>query len=1121
MTSPISGMRRFVLACALLPALLAAGPAAAEDIDLYAGSGGVVAAPNVLFFLDNSSNWSASSQAWSKSDVTAKCNATYGTGGPKADATKLSQCLQYTSDIFGSDSSLVQGQVELRALKLVLYDLVCGPTGNRRLNAGLMLFNPNGTPDSNSGVSGYIRKRVAPLDSSYCTELLADLTNIDSKITTPDFKGPSSAEYGAPLYEAFKYFGGYTSPAGAAARTAGSPTDRTHFGPQRYGNVSPLDDPLAFSDGGRTTYKSPLGDNACGNNYIVLIGNTWPNQEYGTNVNATPNPTNTLLTRLGSDPGAQIYPTPLTNSDKSDVRYADEWAKFLYTADVSDAPEQQNIRMFTVDVYNRSADAKQGKLLTSMAATNGATDGYFAVGGDVYALVQAFKDILSKIAAVNSVFASASLPVSVNAQGTFLNQVFMGVFRPDSNNYQRWSGNLKQYKFAVDGNTLYLADANGKPAVDSQNTGFIQDCATSFWTTDSGTYWQTINGAQASGCTSASTSAYSDSPDGPMVERGGAAQRLRILGYANRNIRTCKDMSCTENGNWSLRDFNTTNVTSIGTLNSTDTATLVNWARGQDTGDGSVNTSGVITYTNATTGTRSTVHGEVVHSRPLAINYGTSGSDDVVVYYGAGDGMLHALSGNQSGTTAGNELWAFIAPEHWSPLDRVRTNSPMVAYSNANSSNVTPTPTRKTYFFDGSIGGYQERSVSTISKVWIFPVMRRGGNYVYGFDVTTKPGTSSQPSLLWKYGPDSGSTHFGTGGNNMGQSWSTPIAIRVKGHAAPYVVFGAGYDNCEDDEDPNTACASVTKGRGIVVMNAHDGPSTAGDFRFIDPGSGAGRFVADMTAVDINGDGYVDVLYAVDTRGNIWRINTSDPSASYNGYASVNDWPVTLVASVGQWGASASERRKFMYAPSVVVLGSQATILVGTGDREKPSSSSNAAQVVNRFYGIRDKVTQTASVTPIIGYGSAPDHLYNVTGVTGIDPITLAAYSGWYLNLSSTTTPYEQVVTAPLTIGGVTYFSTYQAKANAGSNTCNNLGTARAYQIDFQTGTAVAGLPLTQTFISQGIPPSPVGGVVTIDGVKTPFLIGGTAPTVLSPTKVVPKVKPNRKPVYRYQRIDG
>ena len=34
-------------------------------------------------------------------------------------------CLGYVANVFGSDSSLKQGQVELRALRLVLNDLVC------------------------------------------------------------------------------------------------------------------------------------------------------------------------------------------------------------------------------------------------------------------------------------------------------------------------------------------------------------------------------------------------------------------------------------------------------------------------------------------------------------------------------------------------------------------------------------------------------------------------------------------------------------------------------------------------------------------------------------------------------------------------------------------------------------------------------------------------------------------------------------------------------------------------------------------------------------------------------------------------------------------------------------
>ena len=46
-------------------------------------------------------------------------------------------------------------------------------------------------------------------------------------------------------------------------------------------------------------------------------------------------------------------------------------------------------------------------------------------------LLKSLLEIFNEIQAVNSVFASASLPVSVNARGTYLNQVYMGMFRPD------------------------------------------------------------------------------------------------------------------------------------------------------------------------------------------------------------------------------------------------------------------------------------------------------------------------------------------------------------------------------------------------------------------------------------------------------------------------------------------------------------------------------------------------------------------------------------------------------------------------------------------------------------------------------------------------------------------
>jgi type IV pilus assembly protein PilY1 len=133
----------------------------------------------------------------------------------------------------------------------------------------------------------------------------------------------------------------------------------TGYGPIRFSNLNPLDDPKAFTSGARTTYKSPLsGAASCGNNYIVLVGNTYPKAEAN---NGGPTIFN----------GINYTPTSLSAITSDTSRYADEWAQFVANADVSDIDGKQHILTYAINTYNAKPDADQGKLLRSMAEVGG------------------------------------------------------------------------------------------------------------------------------------------------------------------------------------------------------------------------------------------------------------------------------------------------------------------------------------------------------------------------------------------------------------------------------------------------------------------------------------------------------------------------------------------------------------------------------------------------------------------------------------------------------------------------------------------------------------------------------------------------------------------------------
>lgn len=1054
-------MTTFIRGAAVAIALSGfAGIAGAEDIDLFSrpASSAPGMRPNVLIVIDNSANWSAANQQWP--------------GGIK------------------------QGQAELRALRRLLAEL------KDNVNVGLMLFTPGNGSNADGGYVRYHVRQMTAANKAALQELIGDencVNGLNSLNGTPNcifrnFDDPAEkvsaaqSDYSAVLFEVFKYFGGYTNPANAQTGIAGAPVGASQFGPLRYaGNPDTKSDPAAYVNGNadsmRREYQTIIdAASSCGQNTVIFIGNGFPSKDAPS----------TLLSGVAGSTAQLLMPTPqggYVMPTGGEIRYADEWAKYLYTTDVNSAAAQQHVAVYTIDAYNAQPDARQNRLLMSMAKHGGGR--YFAAGNED-AVLAALREILIDVQSVNSVFSSTTIPINATNRSQYENQVYIGMFKPDSDAKPRWYGNLKRFQVGIVNGELKLTDRNNAEAI-AAASGYLQSCAASYWTTDSGAYWD-FSPSSAGLCTTISGSAFSDLPDGPLVEKGAVAEILRRgndpgvpnPGYTlNRTVYTCETTgSCSI-----LVPFNTVNVSqaALGAASAAEQKRIVDHTLGLDVND--ENANGVLNET------RPSLHGDVIHSQPLPVSYG--GATGVVLYYGANDGSFRAVSGQ-----TGRELWAFVAPEHHARLKRLADNSPLVAYSGM-PDGITPAPARKDYFFDGTAGLYQNGDNST---VWIFPTMRRGGRMIYALDVTSP----TAPKVKWSIGCPRGSDDVGctVGFEGLGQTWSTPRVAKVRGYAngAPILVVGGGYDACEDTDSSSPPCTTDAKGRRVYVIDAASGTQLASFM--------TSRSVpSDVALVDRNYDGYVDHAYIADAGGNVYRLDFSD-ALSLAPLAPGN-WKLTLVARTQNAG------RKFLFSPAVVAVKDRVYLALGSGDRERPLMTQYpyAETIKNRFYMYIDRFVG-GEPADLDGASMA-----NFTENTSCTSAMGAAQHGWFMDLSAGRG--EQTVTGTLIFGGVVYFSTNRPLPAVAGTCSANLGEARGYAVNLLNASGavgtqgICGAARSNVFIGGGMPPTPVTATLPVNGKPVTIVFGGVqrsggASSSIGAQRVKPALSGKRTRVYWY-----
>ena len=1013
----------------VIAALLAPFAARAEDIDLFVANPAVSDVPNVLIILDNTANWN-----------TAFDN-------------------------------------EMSALANVLQSL---PPD--KFNIGVMLATETGGGNNNTD-GGYVRAAIRRMSAPNLSRYRSMFLGFD-KLNDKGNGGNSSLT----MAEAYYYFAG-KAPRAGNSKVKADYTGNTCVGCNLTAAQTGANKAVwaltgnAIPSKSGSPYTSPFGTGSCAKNFIIYISNG-PNQEN----NSSKTTSNNLLAAEGGVTTA-IPISPTGSQDNP----SDEWARFMRDK------SPLGVLTFTIDVNPPTTGQGPGwsALLKSMAgdlsrytAVNSATGGGIEIQA---ALNRTFTTIQS----VNSVFASVSLPLNVSQQGYYLNQVYVGMFRPNDSALPRWFGNLKQYRMAKIGNDLRLEDADHNDALNPL-TGFLKECSRSYWTpstTDS--YWSfQPRGGCILGTTAATDAAKgSNSPDGNMVEKGGQAYVLRdryaIGGTTHnpgtRNVRTCAIAfaSCTTLVNF---DSTTATQTALGAASTAERDAIISHARGLDVDD--ENANGIVGNTaNPSYENRPSMHGDVIHSQPVAVNFGTIAAPKVLVFYGSNDGAFRAINGNRatdfvSGKPAGSEIWSFIPPEFFPKLKRLRDNTQQIKFPTVTATTATP----KDYSIDGPVGAHVASD-----RAWIYAGMRRGGRVLYAFEALKSDPTNI--TLKWKRGcpnlaDDTGCTSGFTG---IGQTWSAPRPFKAPGYAGTLLVIGGGYDQCED-ADPHT-CSPSTKGKYIYVLDADTGALLA----TFATGRGV---VAEISIVPDPVSGAAKFLYVADLGGNVYRVDTRSGAPA--------SWSATRIAALGCDDANpCAANRKFMFKPDAFEYGGSNFIAIGSGDREKPLDYVAPAVVngvQNKFFllkDIPDDATWLQSETGRCAFAVICHS--SLTQIASSDtnppPADLAAHKGWALGMRAR----EQVVTTSITIYGVVTFSSHLPSSSTPGKCESNLGTARVYNINYTDASPANGTRSSVLPSDTGLPPNPIGGKVLLDdGTEEVFSIGKCVESALKPCKPPP-----------------
>jgi type IV pilus assembly protein PilY1 len=663
----------------------------------------------------------------------------------------------------------------------------------------------------------------------------------------------------------------------------------------------------------------------------------------------------------------------------------DDISEYLSKHDINATePGGQFVKTFAVG-FLTPQDA-----MDRLEETTEITGGKFFTAEDPESLAVSLLSIFDEITEQSLTFTSPAVAVNAFNRTQNLNDLYMTVF--ESANKTHWPGNLKKYRI-VDST---ITDANGALAVDPA-TGFFAETAKSFWTVGAADGAEvTIGGA---------ANLLPDPTTRRLYTNNGGGSSLK----AGSNVLTPSNDAA-----FVVEDFGLTGAKGEPTI-----AEIIRWANGEDIAD----------EDNDPATTARNVMGDPLHSQPAAIDYGTGGASDVVVYAATNDGYLHAIDG-----ATGTELWSFVPRELLGSFAKLYFN---------------PTDKFKHYGIDGNITPVvfdENRNGEVDGNDFIYIVfgLRRGGNSYYALDVTDR----NSPKLLWNVSyPE------------FGQSWSSPVIAKVDSTAAglnalkAVVIFGAGYDTAHDSQ--SAPAQNDGEGAGIFMLDLESGATiwragidVSADLTLNVPGREMTRaFPTAIKVIDINGDGFADRMYAADVGGQLWRFDISSGN------------PVdTLVAGgiIARFGFEGSVTpdtegpRRIYNSPDVAVFTDTQqnrryiAVNIGSGYRAHPLNTS----AVDRFFSLRDPdVFNQLSQAEYNSYNIATDaDMIEVSGQK--QTVITSADRGWRFTLP----PTQMILADSTTFNDSIFFVGFSPAATSVIDCDSTFGKNFLYQVSVING---------------------------------------------------------------------